>query len=68
MKQKFTHVFSDGRAATQVYEVDFYTRSYRFVTWEFSRSCAGTQLPAEECRIWVDEVDRHFSTLGFKPV
>jgi hypothetical protein len=67
MKQTFLHRFKDGRAASQAYEVDPKTRTYRFVGWEFSDPDVIDPLPVGECQRWFKEVERHFAEIGLKP-
>jgi hypothetical protein len=67
VKRTFIHRFKDGRVASQIYELDFKARTCRFIRWEFSHPDVTDRLPVGECKKWVDEVNRHFSTIGFKP-
>jgi hypothetical protein len=66
MRKTFIHRFRDGRAASQIFEVDFEAPTYRFVRWEFSHPDAGHRLRVGECKVWFSEVTRHFAELGFK--
>lgn len=67
MKQKFTHLFFGGRAVSQIYEVDFQSRTYRLVGWEPNRTDWMDGLPAVELIEWFEEVDEQLSELGFEP-
>jgi hypothetical protein len=68
MRHTFTHLFKDGRVASQIYEMDLQARTYQFITWEFSQPDVIDPLPVGECRAWLAEVDRHLAKLGFKLV